>query len=64
LFLTGDLSYYADILGMPNSCSHWCPFCLLSHPEWQESASNTGDARTAAFLQETYEKIKKNAGNK
>jgi hypothetical protein len=64
LFLTGDLSYYADILGMPNSCSHWCPFCLLSRPEWQESASNTGDARTAAFLQETYEKIKNNASNK
>jgi hypothetical protein len=32
-FLTGDLNYYANILGMPNSCSYWCPFCLVSRPE-------------------------------
>ncbi|MFN9980019.1 MAG: hypothetical protein ACK53Y_08910, partial [bacterium] len=35
LFVTGDLSYYADVLGMPASTSYWCPFCLLSWPEWQ-----------------------------
>ena len=64
LFLMGDLSYYADILGMLNSCSCWCPFCLLSRPEWQESASNTGEKRTAAFLEETYERIKKDDKNK
>jgi hypothetical protein len=46
-----------------NTVSYWCPFCLLSHPEWQESASNTGETRTAAFLEETYEKIKKDTGN-
>jgi hypothetical protein len=59
VFLTGDLSYYADILGMPNSCSYWCPFCLLSRPEWQESALNTGEKRTAEFLEDIYERIKK-----
>ena len=35
LFITGDLSYYADVLGMPNSSSYWCPWCLVSHREWQ-----------------------------
>ena len=37
LFITGDLAYYADVLGMPNSSSYWCPWCLLSRPEWQQS---------------------------
>jgi hypothetical protein len=26
IFITGDLSFYEDVLGMPNSCSYWCPF--------------------------------------
>ncbi len=39
LDITGDLSFYADILGMPKSSSYWCLWCLLSHPEWQQSAT-------------------------
>jgi hypothetical protein len=31
----------------------------LTHPEWQETASSTGENRTATFLEETYDKIKK-----
>jgi hypothetical protein len=31
LFITGDLSFYADVLGMPNSSSYWCPWCLVFH---------------------------------
>jgi hypothetical protein len=30
LFITGYLSYYADVLGMPHSSSYWCPWYLLS----------------------------------
>ena len=26
---------YANVLGMPNSSSYWCPWCLVSHKEWQ-----------------------------
>lgn len=58
IFITGDLSFYVDVLGMPNSCSYWCPWCLLSRVEWQESVNNTGDQRTDTFLIDTYEKIK------
>lgn len=64
LFVTGDLNFYADVLGMPNSCSYWCPFCLLSRIEWQESAANTGETRTSIFLEETYEQIKEDKQNK
>jgi hypothetical protein len=34
LFVTGDLSFYADVLLMPSSSSYWCPWWFLSHPEW------------------------------
>jgi hypothetical protein len=33
LFITGDLPFYADFLGMRSSSSYWCPWCLLSRPE-------------------------------
>jgi hypothetical protein len=49
LFVTGDLSYYADVLGMPASTSYWCPFCLLSHLEWQQSSEIMGVECTATF---------------
>lgn len=57
LFVTGDLSYYADVLGMPASTSYWCPFCLLSRPEWQQSAENIGAERTVEFQTTTYTAI-------
>jgi predicted RNA binding protein with dsRBD fold (UPF0201 family) len=57
IFITGDLSYYADVLGMPASTSYWCPFCLLSRPEWQQSADANGDERTAEFQRNTYTAI-------
>jgi hypothetical protein len=34
LFVTGDMSYCANVLVMPASTSYLCPFCLLSRPEW------------------------------
>jgi len=30
LFMTGNLSFYAIVLGMPKSSSYWCPWCLMS----------------------------------
>jgi hypothetical protein len=32
LFLTGDLSFYADSLGKSKSCSYWCMYCTLHVP--------------------------------
>jgi hypothetical protein len=56
--MTGDLGFYADVPGMPNSSSYWCPWCLLSRVEWQESVTNTGEEQTAEFLVQMYQKIK------
>ncbi len=59
LFITGDLSFYADVLGMPNSSSYWCPWCLISHKEWQSDPQTfVAEPRTAKFLEETYKAVK------
>jgi len=59
IYITRDLAFYADVLGMLNSSSYWCPWCLLSHPQWQIHRSNqpSGLVRTAEFQNETYQKI-------
>ena len=58
LYVTGDLTYYTDGLGMPKSSSYWCPWCLLSRVEWQQSAENNGEKRTIEFLQQTYNAVR------
>jgi hypothetical protein len=64
IFITGDLSFYADVLGMPKSSSYWCPWCLLSRVEWQQSADNEGEKRTAEFLHETYEAVRQDTAKR
>jgi hypothetical protein len=60
LFITGDLSFYADVLGMPNISSYWCPWCLLSHPEWNRDPTTFAmEERTLKFLSDTVEAINK-----
>jgi len=64
LYVTGDLSFYADVLGMPKSSSYWCPWCLLSRIEWQESAESCGEKRTIKFLTETYDAVMRDTRNR
>jgi hypothetical protein len=59
VFVTGDLAFYADVLGMPNSTSYWCPWCLSSRPRGQVLPSNQlSMEHTAEFQQEMYENQK------
>ncbi len=64
LYIMGDLSYYADVLGMPKSSSYWCPWCLLSRIELQQSANNIGEKRTREFLQQMYDTVRNNGQKK
>jgi hypothetical protein len=58
------LAFYADVLRIPNSSSYWCPWCLLSHKEWQhDPQSFIAKPRTAKFLDETYHAVKNNVRN-
>jgi hypothetical protein len=43
VFMTGDLAYYAVCHGKENSTSHWCPWCMLSHANWQASGHELGE---------------------
>jgi len=58
LFVMGDLSFYADVLGMPKSSSYWCPWCLMSRVEWQQSAESNGKKQAIEFLTETYKAVR------
>ena len=49
---------------MPNSSSYWCPWCLLSRVGWQQSADNTGQKRTAQFLNDTYSAIQQDTAKR
>jgi hypothetical protein len=49
---------------MPKSSSYWCPWCLLSRIEWQQSASSIGEKRTREFLQKMYEAVKNDTHKK
>jgi hypothetical protein len=65
LFITGDLAFYADVLGMPNSSSYWCPWCLVSNKEWQAEPNRfVAEKLTSMFIEETYKAIKKGARNR
>jgi hypothetical protein len=64
IFITGDLSFYADVLGMPSSSSYWCPWCLLSQPEWQTPPSKPPQECTATYLHDTYQAILQDEQNR
>jgi flagellar biosynthesis chaperone FliJ len=65
LFIIEDLSFYADVLGMPNSSSYWCPWCFLSHPEWNRDPTTFAvEERTLKFLSNTVEDINKDSEKK
>jgi hypothetical protein len=42
LFVTGDLSFYADSLGKSKSCSYWCMYCTLTRIQWNEPNAERG----------------------
>ncbi len=39
VFMTGDLAFYADVLGKANSSGYWCHLCQLSWAQWNECAN-------------------------
>jgi hypothetical protein len=39
VFITGDLSFHADVLGKANSSGYWCHLCQLSWAQWYECAN-------------------------
>jgi hypothetical protein len=46
VFMTGDLAFYAICHGKESSTSHWCPWCQLSHANWQGVGHEPGELWT------------------
>jgi hypothetical protein len=54
MFITGGLSFYANVLGAPKSSSYWCPWGLLSHPKWKKDPNSfVAEECTLKFISET-----------
>ena len=59
IYMTGDLAFYSDVLGKPNSSPHWCHLCDLSHKEWNDVSNvNKGNLWSINMMKETYETYK------
>ena len=56
IYITGDLAFYANILGKPNSSPHWCHLCDKSHKEWNDVRNiSKGNLWSITTMQKTYE---------
>jgi hypothetical protein len=46
LFVTGDLSFYANSLGKSKSCSYWFMYCILTCLQWNDPNAERGELWT------------------
>jgi hypothetical protein len=52
VFVTGDLAYFAAILGKVNMAGGWCTWCGLSPKEWSPQDHDKGELWTLAAMAE------------
>ena len=52
LYLSGDLAFYAMVLGKENSDTYHCPYCMLAKPEWQSDNHQKGELWTISKLKQ------------
>ena len=50
VFITGDLAFYATVLGMENASASACWLCLLKKKEWEAKPLMKGELRTIAWI--------------
>ena len=48
--MTGDLAYYAAVLGKPNMAGQWCTWCDLSKKEWIDVEHQKGNLWTLSLM--------------
>jgi hypothetical protein len=52
VFVTGDLAYFAAILGKVNMAGGWCTWCQLSPKEWSPTEHDKGELWTLTAMEE------------
>jgi hypothetical protein len=60
LFVTCDLSFYADSFGKHKSCSYWCIYFTLCRLQWKEEGHAKGDIWTNELAEEIRLKVLNN----
>lgn len=66
LFMTGDLAWYAMVLGKEAMAPHWCWRCNMTKQEWTEAADaiRVGQSWTVANMRSHYNKLESGELNK
>jgi hypothetical protein len=54
MFVTGDLAFYADVLGKASSSGYWCHLCQLCWAQWNDCA-NAAEGATKWTIDELKE---------
>jgi hypothetical protein len=57
VFVTGDLAYFAAILGKVNMAGGWCTWCSLLPKEWTPTDHDKGELWTLATMEEVWTSI-------
>jgi hypothetical protein len=58
VFVTGDLAYFAAILGKVNMAGDWCTWCGLSAKEWSPADHDKGQLWTLEAMAGVRESIR------
>ena len=58
MVVTGDLAWYAAVLGKVNMASNWCTWCKLSGNDWKEKNHRKGEHWNIEVMREWREKLR------
>ena len=64
LYVTGDLAFYAMVLGKEDMSGHWCFLCKLSKIEWDELLHEPGEIWVHKALREMADDIEKKGADR
>ena len=56
ILVSGDLAFFATIVGENNISGHWCHWCMLSATEWGNCDHEKGDTWTMQLIKDNLEK--------
>jgi hypothetical protein len=60
VFVTGDLAFFATVLGKENMGGIWCPWCMLSKQKWSLLSHELGEEWTIEKLLQIREQVENN----
>ena len=56
ILISGDLAFFATIVGKNNMSGHWCHWCMLSPSEWENCDHEKGDKWTVQLIKDNLER--------